>query len=110
MSDGATEDHQSSLAAYANIRKMEKEIKTLQAEMQVENGDKDHFEVEKQHLITWLEFLLQSLIMPPLRSLFVEFCIMICLFSIPLAQRVPSFSSSQLLQSPCSTFLWPNEL
>ena len=30
--------------------------------------------------------------------------------TIPLAQRVASFSSSQRVQSPCSTFLWPSEL
>jgi hypothetical protein len=71
-----------------------------------------HSRIEKQHLVTWFEFLLfQSFVMP-------SFCPSLCgvlhydmpFPVIPLAQRVASFSSSQLLQSPCSTFLWPNVL
>lgn len=51
MSEGATTHHTEALRAYNEIRKMEKELKSLNAELQINNADKDQLDSNKQDVI-----------------------------------------------------------
>ncbi len=51
MSLDATKHHEAALQTYAEIRKLEKQLKNLQNELQANKADKDQLDSEKQDLI-----------------------------------------------------------